>query len=80
MMCGVTSAPRRRRGPPGLAAAIVGSGLTRAELASRSGYSTRTIARVVNGHHPGSRRFHLAMRAALGEIGRSPYAVPRAAG
>lgn len=36
-------------------------------LAGKTGYSESQISRVANGHHPGSSRFHAAMRMALGE-------------
>jgi len=36
-------------------------------LARQTGYSPEHVARVANREHPGSQKFHLAMRAALGE-------------
>jgi hypothetical protein len=36
-------------------------------LARQTGYSESQISRVARGDHPGSSRFHAAMRMALGE-------------
>lgn len=41
-------------------------GLTVAELAERSGYTTEHIRRVMRGDHPGSKRFHVQMEGLLG--------------
>jgi transcriptional regulator with XRE-family HTH domain len=41
-------------------------GLSVAELAERSGYTTEHIRRVMRGDHPGSRKFHAHMETLLG--------------
>lgn len=51
----------------GLRDVVKGQGRTFRWLARVTGYSEEQISRVANGHHPGSLRFHIAMRQALGE-------------
>lgn len=41
-------------------------GLSVADLAERSGYTTEHIRRVMRGDHPGSKRLHVQMEALLG--------------
>lgn len=41
-------------------------GLSVAELAEKSGYTTEHIRRVMRGDHSGSKRFHVQMEALLG--------------
>ena len=50
-----------------LKAVVKGQGRSFVWLAAQTGYSTTQISRVARGEHPGSTRFHIAMRSALGE-------------
>ena len=62
-----TAARKARNGKRGLRDVVKGQGRTFRWLARVTGYSEEQISRVANGHHPGSERFHIAMRHALGE-------------
>ncbi len=58
---------RQRTKPRGLAAVVKEQGRTFVWLSRKTGYSVTQISRVARREHPGSERFHIAMRTALGE-------------
>lgn len=63
----VTKSRKRASKSPRLREVVKGQGRSLVWLSRVTGYSVRQISRVAAGEHPGTQRFHIAMRAALGD-------------